>query len=112
MTRPRVRAALLLLLLAVAAGCSRAVDIGSGSPTAYSINVTNGGAIDLAVSWEDGSSKRTLGLVRAGRTERFIIASPRRTDVTITGATPDGSRVISSVPIVLVPGTPVDVTLR
>ena len=110
---PRV-ALLLAAVLTLAAACSRAVSVGSAgaSATTYAINVSNATTVDLAVAWDDGAGSRTLGLVNAGRTERFIIASPRRTLVTITGATPDGSRIISSVTVELRPGTPVDVTLR
>ena len=114
MRRLTAAAALLLATLAGAAACSRAVTVGAASPTAatYSVNVTNAAATDLAVSYDDGSGDRALGLVRVGRTERFIIAAPRRTIVTIIGATPDGTRTVSSVPVELRTGASVDVTLR
>jgi len=114
MRRRHAAAVLLLAALAGTAACSRAVSVGTASPTAatYSVSVTNAGTLDLSVSYDDGSGDRALGLVRAGRTERFIIAAPRRTIVTITGATPDGTRVVASVPVELRTGATVDVTLR
>lgn len=118
MTRRPARAAGLLIAatFALATACSRAVSVGSSGPgpsaVAYAVNVTNAGAVDLAVGYDDGSGNRALGLVRAGRTERFIIASPHRTIVRITGATPDGSQVVRSVSVELRADSPVDVTLR
>jgi len=117
MTRRPARAAGLILAAAFAlTACSRAVSVGSSGPDpaaiAYAVNVTNAAAVDLAVGYDDGSGNRALGLVRAGRTERFIIASPRRTIVRITGATPDGSRVVRDVSVELHADSPVDVTLR
>jgi hypothetical protein len=118
MTRRPARAAGLLLAatFTLAAACSRAVSVGSAGPgpaaTAYAVNVTNAGSVDLAVGYDDGSGNRALGLVRAARTERFIIASPRRTIVRITGATPDGSYVANPVSVELRADSPVDVTLR
>jgi ABC-type glycerol-3-phosphate transport system substrate-binding protein len=106
-------AAILLAVLAFAAACSRTISVGATSPAAtFLVNVTNAGPIDLAVSYDDGSGSRALGLVPAGRTERFIIAAPKRTTIRITGVTPDGTRTVSSVPVDLRAGAAVDVTLR
>jgi len=116
-THPRGRTALAatalaaLVLIAVTA-CSRAVAVSSAPAVTYAVNVTNASGADLAVSWDDGAGPRTLGLVSAGRTERFIIAAPRRTSITVSGATPDGSRTAGPVTVDLRPGTPASVTLR
>jgi hypothetical protein len=111
---PRAAGVIIAITLTFATACSRAVSVGSGGPTAaaYAVNVTNAAAFDLAVGYDDGAGRRALGLVRAGQSERFIIASPKRTIVTITGATPDGSRTVASVPVELHVETTVHVTLR
>ena len=116
-TLPRGRTALAALVLAalalvVATACSRAVAVGSAPAVTYAVNVTNASGADLAVSWDDGAGPRTLGLVSAGGTERFIIAAPRRTSITVSGATPDGSRTVGPVSVELRPGTPASITLR
>lgn len=101
-------AAILVLLTA----CSRGVTVSTSPAVTYAVNVTNATGHDLAVSWDDGEGPRALGLVPVGRSERFIIAMPRRTSVTISGATPDGSRTFGPVNAELRPGTPVNVVLR
>ena len=105
-------AALFAITLILASACSRAVAVGTTPAATFAVNVTNAAGADLAVSYDDGSGPRALGLVRSGRTERFVIAAPRRTDVTISGATPDGSRSARSVEVSLQAGSAVSVTLR
>jgi hypothetical protein len=113
MRSARTATFILLAAAAVLAGaCSRAVSVGSTPAATYAVNVTNAAGSDLAVSYDDGSGPRALGLVRAGRTERFVIAAPRQTSVTITGATPNGSRNATPVQVQLQAGSAVSLTLR
>lgn len=112
--RPARVAALILIAGAalLAPACSRAVAVGTTPAVTYAVNVTNAAGTDLAVSYDDGSGPRALGLVPAGRSERFVIASPRQTTVTITGSTPDGSRSATPVEVQLQIGSTISVTLR
>lgn len=113
--RDRVRLALLVpfaCALILATACSRAVSVGTTPAATYAVNVTNAAGADLTVSYDDGSGPRALGLVPAGRTERFVIAAPRQTTVTITGSTPDGSRTTGPLQVQLQIGSAVSVTLR
>ena len=98
--------------MALGSACSRAVAVGTTPAATYAVNVTNAAGADLAVSYDDGSGPRALGLVPAGRTERFIIAAPRQTTVTISGTTPDGSRTAAPVEVQLQIGSAVSGTLR
>jgi hypothetical protein len=112
--RPPRAAALAMIIGAtlLASACSRAVAVGTTPAATYAVSVTNAAGADLAVSYDDGSGPRALGLVPAGRTERFVIASPRRTTVTIAGSTPDGSRTATPVEAQLQIGSTVSITLR
>lgn len=102
---------LALAGLALAA-CSRSVGVATTPAVTYAVSVSNASGVDLAVSFDDGAGPRALGLVRSGRTERFVIASPRSTSVTFSGVTPDGTTSAGPVEIQLIAGSTVPVTLR
>ena len=102
-----------VLFALLLAGCARGVAVGSDAPgTAYTVFVTNSTSSTLDVSFNDGGDDRALGSVGVGRTERFIVASPRRTDITISGTTSSGTRISGPVRVSLTAGTGVRVTLR
>jgi hypothetical protein len=109
----RTRSIPLVLAVLLLAGCARAVAIESDAPgSAYTVFVTNSTSSTLDVSFNDGGDDRALGSVGAGRTERFIVASPRRTDITIAGATSSGTRLSGPVRVTLTAGAGARVTLR
>jgi hypothetical protein len=107
----RVRLGLLLLVTALAAAaCSRAIEVGTSDPgAAYAVSVTNATAVMLDVTYNDGDD-HGLGVVGAGRTERFVVASPRTTDITISGR--GQSRTSGPVRVRLSAGSTARVTLR
>lgn len=113
---PRPTTGEFLLGLAFAclllAACSRSVSVASTPAVTYAVRVTNASGVELAVSFDDGAGPRALGLVAPGRTERFVIASPRTTTVTFSGVTPDGSRTSGPIEVQLAAGSTVEVTLR
>ena len=107
------RAALLLILAAVAAGCSRAIAVQSGDPTrSFSVEVTNETGVSMVVSYNDGRGDAILGTVASGRTERYIIASPANTSVAIRGAATSGTRSAGPYTVSLTSGSTARVTLR
>lgn len=107
------RAAILLLLSGAAAGCARAVAVQSGDPTrSFSIEITNETGVSMVVSYNDGRGDAILGTVAAGRTERYIIASPANTSVAIRGAAASGSRSSGPYTVSLTAGSTARVTLR
>jgi hypothetical protein len=74
-------------------GCARAVEVGSADPRLnYSIDVRNETTVAMIVSYNDGRGDALLGLVEPGRVERFIIASPATTGITVTGVAESGGR--------------------
>jgi hypothetical protein len=98
---------LALLFLA----CSRAVNVSTPSPV-FAVAVTNASGTELIVSYDDGSGAKALGSVRAGATERFVIAAPARVAITISGRSPSGMRTAGPVAIELAAGETRPVTLR
>jgi hypothetical protein len=111
---PTRRSALVLLLVTAAllGGCSRAVSVGSDTSVAYAVEVRNTLAVDMIVSYDDGSGAHALGAVQGGRTERFIVASPRTTAVTISARNASGTRVSGPFPVQLQAGQTQRVDLR
>jgi hypothetical protein len=101
----------LLAGLVLVLGCARAVEVGSAAPS-YPIRVQNSAAADLIVSYDDGSGPRTLGTVQAGRTERYIIASPGRLTITVQGRSADGGVTSGPHTVELRTGDPPTVVLR
>ena len=109
----RRRAALLLILAVLIPGCSRAVAVQSGDPTrSFSIEITNETGTAMVVSYNDGRGDATLGTVAAGRTERYIIASPATNSVAIRGVATSGSRTAGPYTVSLTAGSTARVSLR
>lgn len=87
------------------------MSVGTAPTPVYAISVTNQTVNDLIVSYDDGSGARSLGLVSAGSTDRFVIASPRQTSVSVSGRSAGG--VISGpVTVQLVAGQTLSVVLN
>jgi hypothetical protein len=105
--------AVLALVTVLVGGCAgmRKVEVGPSSATTYTVDVTNSRNGTVTVSYADGSTERQLGTVAAGATERFIIASPASTSVTIQARTATGTSV-GPYTVSLTAGTPTRVTIR
>lgn len=88
------KAALIAILALAAGGCAgmRKVEVGPTTGSTYRIDVYNARGSTVAVSYSDGGTERELGSVASGRTERFIIASPASTSVTVWARTSSGGR--------------------
>lgn len=106
-----LRQFLPLLAAGVLFAC-RPVSVTSDPRPTYSIDVHNETAVALIVSYNDGRGDAVLGTVPANRTERFIIASPEATTITISGTNEARSRTIGPYTVHLVAGTPQQVRLR
>lgn len=102
----------VLLLAFVLAACSRSVQIGSDPGPAYAVEIRNTLDQDMIVAYDDGGGPRTLGTIRAGGSERFIIASPARQSITITARNAGGSRSAGPYSVQLTVGGTATVSLR
>lgn len=107
------RTAVLALLAIMVGGCAgmRKVEVGPSSATTYTVDVTNARNGTVTVSYAAGQAERPLGTVSAGATERFIIASPASTTVTIYARTTTGASV-GPYTVSLTAGTPTRLTIR
>ena len=65
----------------------------------------------MVVSYDDGSGQRVLGTVNPTTTERFVVASPKSTELTVQ-ATDEGRTHTRSYTVSLVSGTASEVTIR
>lgn len=92
--------------------CSRAVSVNSGPAPTYPISVENAVGRNVIVAYDDGRGARTLGTVQAGRTERFLIASPAVLTVSITARSEGGDRTWGPFPLNLEAGVTRSVTIR
>lgn len=88
-----VRRAGVWLALPLVAACARAVEVNSEPSTVYAIEVQNTQSVDMVVSYDDGNGTRSLGTVRAGTRERFIIAAPPSPMIQVTGRSSSGRTV-------------------
>lgn len=73
------------------AGCARAVEVNSEPGTVYAIEVYNPHSTDMVVSYDDGRGSRTLGTVRAGTRERFVIAAPPQPSIQLNARSSSGT---------------------
>jgi len=110
---PILRRAVPFLIALTTAACARGIEVGSPAPSqTYAVSIINKTDVALIVSYNDGRGDAILGNVAAGATERFIIAAPASTTVTIRGASPSGTRTAGPVSVTLVAGTTQSVRLR
>ena len=110
---PILRRAVPLLLALTTAACARGIEVGSPAPSqTYGVSIVNETSVALIVSYNDGRGDAILGNVAAGATERFIIAAPASTSVTIRGASANTSRTAGPVSVTLVAGSTQTVRLR
>lgn len=108
----RQRALLVLLPLALAA-CARAVAVQSADASRnYDVEITNQTGTTMVVSYNDGRGDAILGSVAPNRTERYIIASPASSTITIRGVAASGSRTSGPFQVTLTSGSTARVTLR
>lgn len=105
--RRSVPVALAIVMLAVT-GCARAIDVGSADAgTSYSVEIRNETGTAMIVRYNDGRGDALLGSVDAGASERFIIASPASTSISVTGTADTGDRRSGPHSVVLGDGTTV-----
>jgi hypothetical protein len=84
-----LRAAAIVLVL-LAAACHRTPAPGS-APVVQAIDVENRTARILVVSFEDSRGTGVLGTVRAGSTDRFVLADAGGGQITVRGRSQDGT---------------------
>jgi hypothetical protein len=108
----RLRCAALALLFLFAAGCARAVSVGTDPGPVYAVQVRNSLDRDMIVSYDAGSGPAVLGTVRANSSERFVITSRTATSVRITATDQGGSRSSGPYTVQLQAGATPEVVLR
>jgi hypothetical protein len=94
-----------------ATACARNVRVESDTTHGYALQVRNTMPHAMIVSYNDGSGPRVLGTVLGGATERFVIAAPKRTDITVlaTDEKQSHNRVYN---VTLIAGSNTDVGIR
>ena len=104
---------LLLFLSLALGGCAsmRGVDVGTDTASTYALEVTNNRSGTVTISYTDGGTTRQLGTVAARQTERFVIAAPASTSVTVR-ATSAGGASVGTYNVQLQAGTTQRVTVR
>lgn len=108
--RTFLRRASLLALLVLASACARAIEVNSEPSTVYAIEVVNTRSTDMVVSYDDGNGVRSLGTVRAGATERFVIAAPPAPRIEVS-ARSTGGATVGPIPVSLTLGQTTTVRL-
>jgi hypothetical protein len=106
------RRLLVLLVLALATSGCRPVSVTSDPRPTYSIDVHNDAGQDMIVSYNDGRGDAVLGTVPPNRSERFIIASPSASTITVRATNASGTRSAGPYTVQLVAGVPQSVRLR
>lgn len=102
----------ILICATGSAACARGAAVQPPPTPVYAVSVTNATAVEIVVSYDDGTASRALGTVPAGRTERFVIAAPASTNVRILSRSASGGTSFSPVSVTLVAGSTVDLTIR
>jgi hypothetical protein len=106
-----VRNVLILVAILSASACSRNVRVESEPTRGYAVQVRNTMPHSMVVSYNDRSGPRILGTVLGGATERFVIAAPRKTDITVLAS--DEAQTHNRVyNVTLIAGNNVDVAIR
>ncbi|MEJ2677721.1 MAG: hypothetical protein P8174_01445 [Gemmatimonadota bacterium] len=100
-----------LALATVLGACSHAMHAETNPERTYAIAVENPLAEAMAVSYDDGTGSRLLGMVEAGQTERFVLAGAQSSEITLTAVSEDRTTTIRK-SVTLRPGSVVHVTLR
>jgi putative protein kinase ArgK-like GTPase of G3E family len=95
------------------AGCAstRGVEVGSEPSTTYAIEVTNNRSSTVTIAYTAGGDRIQLGTVGARQTERFIVASPPATSITVYATTSAGGSV-GNFPVTLTAGSTQRITVR
>jgi hypothetical protein len=110
--RRLLRAAAIVMAVFAAAGCSRAMLVGSEAGPTYRITVHNEFAEAMIVSYNDGRGDALLGTVTAGGTDHFTIGRPATTTITVRARNVDSTRNAGPYTVVLSATTSQDVHLR
>lgn len=106
-------AASAMLVLILTAGCASMRSASVGTDTVnYSIDATNQMGHSMTVYWSDGGEEKMLGAVPAGRSERFIIAAPRSTTISVTARDANRTHVAGPWQVTLAAGSAQRVTIR
>lgn len=102
-----------MLVLILTAGCAsmRSASVGTDT-TNYSIEATNQMGHAMTVFWSDGGEEKMLGSVAAGRTERFIIAAPRSTSISVLARDANRTHMAGPWQVTLTAGSSQRVTVR
>lgn len=111
MTNRTLRNAAVWLAIPLVAACARAVEVNSEPSTVYAIEVYNPQSVDMVVSYDDGNGTRTLGTVRAGTRERFVIAAPPAPSIQVSARSSSG-RSVGPIPVGLTLGQTTQVRLQ
>lgn len=85
-------AALAAVTLLTGCASMRGAEVQSESGPVYTLEVVNAASYEMRVSYSDGPNSFTLGNVRAGATQTFVITSPASTSITVTGTDSSGNR--------------------
>jgi hypothetical protein len=103
---------LLSLLAVILLTACRTIAVQSEPRPTFAIDVHNETAEAMIVSYNDGRGDALLGTVPASRTERFVIASPMNTTVTVRATNEARSRSLGPYQVTLAAGSPQPVRLR
>ncbi|MEX2611829.1 MAG: hypothetical protein WEA24_18040 [Gemmatimonadota bacterium] len=102
-----------VFLLAIVAGCARAVSIGTDPSPVSRVEVRNATTSEVNVfyTFAEGQAERALGNVPAGGTEEFVIAGASGRSVSIIGRTTSGQRSYGPYVVELEAGTTGEVVI-
>jgi hypothetical protein len=101
----RVALAALAATALALTGCARAMSVTADPRPVHRITVQNEFAEAMIVSYDDGRGDALLGMVPAGQTEHFVIAS-QAGSVTVSARNAAGSRTAGPYTVHLAPDTP------
>jgi hypothetical protein len=110
--RRPIRPAIALLAISLSlGGCARGVSVQPPPTPVYAVAITNTTAVEIVVSYDDGTAPRALGTVLPGRTERFVIAAPASTSVDILTRSATGGTTFGPFRVVLIAGSTVPLSV-